>query len=308
MLKGYKHVNCPLCGGDDFVVRYPATGDLERERRVEHFCCTSHELAFHDDIVKCNVCGMVYTNPQPEPGSLIDVYTEVEDPLYQEETAARERTFLKSLKQLQKYSVPPGRMLDVGCYTGVFMKVARENGWEVDGLELSRWAAAKAREGGWGNVYEVSLDRVETPGDDELYDAVTLWDVIEHLTEPADVLREAGRLLKPGGVLAVSTHMVDSWAVRFLGTKYPFFMDMHLVHFSRGTMRRMLDECGFEWLGSKTHKRILRTGYFLEKLEHKVKFKPVRGMVKWLGNRKWVAERFIGIGFMGLLNVFARKR
>lgn len=308
MINELHYVSCPLCGQDDYRVRYPATGARDKEKKIEHFCCTSHELAYHDDIVQCNVCGMVYTNPQPAAEKLIDIYKAVEDPLYEDESAARERTFLRSLKQLHRFRQPPGRMLDVGCYTGVFMKVAAQSGWKVDGLELSDWAAKKAQQGGWGTVFQQPIETIPTPGPYQLYDVVTLWDVIEHLVQPSEVLQEAGRLLKPGGVLAISTHMVDSWAVRLLGTRYPFFMDMHLVHFSQSTMKRLLQQNGYEWLGCKAHRRILRVGYFLEKLNHKMKFRPVRGLVRGLSRWEWLAGRFIGIGLLGLVNIFARKQ
>jgi hypothetical protein len=99
--------------------------------------------------------------------------------------------------------------------------------------------------------------------------------------------------------------MVDSWAVRMLGTRYPFFMDMHLVHFSRATARRILEAQGYELLRIYTHHRILRIGYFLEKLSAKVP--SGRSFLKWLSRKKWISNRFIRIGLLGLVNIFARK-
>jgi len=305
MIKNDTYVSCPLCGADDYRLRYPATVSPGEEKRTEYYCCTSHNLAQHGDIVRCNRCGMVYNNPQPDPGALLKVYKQVEDPLYQEESGARERTFKLSLDQVHRFVTPPGRLLDVGCYTGVFMKVAAEQGWDVEGVELSSWAAGIARQAGFEKVYDKPLEQLSLPG--ESFDVVTLWDVVEHLSHPVDMLKNVHGLLKPGGIAAFSTHMVDSWAVRILGTRYPFFMDMHVAHFSRKTVKRMLEQEGFEFLRIRSHHRILRTGYFLEKLYHKVKRGPARSMVKWLSGRKWLANRFIGIGLLGLVNIFARK-
>jgi 2-polyprenyl-3-methyl-5-hydroxy-6-metoxy-1,4-benzoquinol methylase len=271
----------------------------------EHYRCTSHDLSQHGDIVQCRQCGMVYNNPQPDPDALLGIYKEVEDPLYLEETKAREQTFKRSLDQLHQFIQPPGKLLDVGCYTGVFMKIAAAEGWQVEGVELSSWAADIARESSIGTIYEKPLHQLSLPKDS--FDVITLWDVIEHLTDPIDMLKNVNRLLKPGGILAFSTHMVDSPAVRIMGTRYPFFMEMHVTHFSRTTSARMLKEQGFELLRIKPHPRILRTGYFLEKLYHKVKFQPVHSLLKWLAGKQWVSNRFIRLGLLGLVNIFARK-
>jgi SAM-dependent methyltransferase len=297
---------CPLCGADDYNVRYPATApaampddsENKHEKGSEYFRCTSHHLAEHGDIVKCNRCGMLYNNPQPHPETLLDIYKEVEDPLYLEESGARERTFERSLEQLHGYIHPPGKLLDVGCYTGSFMQVAKRRGWDVFGMELSGWAADAARKTETGPVYSVPLDRLPVPPG--TFDVVTFWDVMEHLADPKGFLNDIAKLVKPGGLIGFSTHMTDSWAVKLMGTKYPFFMDMHVVHFSRVTVRRVLEEQGFELLGIAAHRRILRLGYFLEKLAAKIPV--VRPLSKW----KWLSERYIRIGLLGLVNIFAR--
>jgi len=300
-----KYVNCPLCGVDNYILRYPGTIPPSRacEKNADDFRCTSHKLSEHGDIVQCSECGMVYNNPQPDPEELLHIYKEVEDPLYLEESKAREYTFKRSLDQLHHFIKPPGTLLDVGCYTGAFMQVAEAEGWEVSGVEISTWAAEIARKTQKGPVYEVPLDQLSLPA--ASFDVITFWDVMEHLPYPTAFLQDTANLLKPGGILAFSTHMVDSLAVRLLGTRYPFFMDMHLVHFSRATAKRILEEHGYELLHIYTHHRILRMGYFLEKLSAKV---PIgRSFFNWLSRKKWISNRFIRIGFLGLVNIFARK-
>lgn len=308
------YVKCPLCGGDEYTVRYPATtsasapqavsSPIDNKKSVEYFRCTSHHLAEHDDIVRCTNCGMIYTNPQPDAGELLNIYKEVEDPLYREETKAREYTFKHTLAQLHTAIRPPGRLLDVGCYTGTFMEVARAAGWEVSGVELSHWAAGIAAKSGAGPVYEGPLGSLPVPG--EYFDVITFWDVLEHLSQPGVFLQEVGRLLKPGGIIGCSTHMVDSWAVRLLGKRYPFFMDMHLVHFSRATLKRILEEQGYELIDISKHQRILRVGYFLEKLAAKA---PVgKTFLRWLSKKKWLSDRFIRFNFLGLVNILAKRK
>lgn len=245
---------------------------------------------------------MLYNNPQPEAKELLSIYKNVEDSRYVKEKPGREYTFKRSLQNIHAFCKPPGKLLDVGCYTGTFMEVSAAEGWEVYGVELSSWAANIARESGFGPVYEGALTQIPFPS--HSFDVITLWDVIEHLQRPAIILDEIAHLLKSGGLLALSTHLVDSWPVRVLGTRYPFFMDMHLVHFSRLTLRRMLSECGYEILSITPHQRVIRVRYFLERLNHAIPFG--HSVVQWFTKQHWLNDQFIRIGFSGLANVFAR--
>ncbi|MCX6554500.1 MAG: class I SAM-dependent methyltransferase [Candidatus Aminicenantes bacterium] len=298
-------VNCPLCGSPDSRLRYPASKGKGEAMTAERFRCTSTSLSRHGDIVQCNRCRLLFSNPQLHPGQVLDIYRAVEDPLYQEEAAARERTFARSLLQLHDLAKPPGRLLDVGCYTGVFMKTAAAAGWKVTGVELSAWAAAIAQKESLGPVHASALEDAGLEA--ASFDVITLWDVLEHLSRPVAMLENVRRLLKPGGIVAVSTHRVDSFAARILGGRYPFFMDMHLVHFSKPSLERMLVACGFEVLACRRHERVLRLGYFLDRLEARARFLPLRKLFAWLARRRFLRERFIAIGFLGLANVFARK-
>ena len=298
-------VSCPLCGSPDSRLRFPASRGKREAMSAERFRCTSTSLSRHGDIVQCNRCRLIFSNPQLQPDQVLDLYRAVEDPLYLEETMARERTFVRSLFQLHDLAKPPGRLLDVGCYTGVFMKTAAAAGWKVTGVELSAWAAAIAQREGHGQVHASALDGAGLEA--ASFDVITLWDVLEHLSLPAAMLENVRRLLKPGGIVAISTHRVDSLAARLLGGRYPFFMDMHLVHFSKATLERMLRDCGFEVLAWRRHVRVLRLGYFLDRLERRARFQPLRKTVGWLARRRFWRERFIAIGFLGLANVFARK-
>jgi len=308
ILKNNLYVTCPLCGSNQYSVRYPATThespDTPIEKDFNYFRCTSHYLSQHGDIVKCSQCGMIYNNPQPSSQELVDIYKEVEDPLYLEESEARVRTFKHSLEQIHRIVSPPGRLLDIGCYTGVFIETAATAGWNVEGVELSAWAAKIAKEKNIGPIHNMSMDRLDIPP--ESFQVITLWDVIEHLAQPSEMLTSIHRLLKPGGILAISTHMVDSLAVRILGKRYPFFMDMHVVHFSRKTTRRILEDNGYEVVSIKSHRRVLRMGYFLEKLYHKVPFG--KGIIKWLTSKKCISNLFIQVGLLGLVNIYARKK
>jgi len=299
-------VDCPLCGTRDFTLCFPATASAADDGTSDRFRCTSPYLSQHRDIVRCNRCRMIYVNPQLAPERLLEIYSRVEDPLYLEEEGARERTFTRSLRQLENLVSPPGCLLDVGCYAGVFMRVAAAAGWTVTGVEPSLWAAAIARREGVGAVHSGSLEKAGLkPGS---FDVICIWDVIEHLGDPAAMLREIRRLLKPGGFLALSTHLLDSPAARLLGPRYPFLQDMHVVHFTRSTLQRILADTGFEVISRSVHRRVLRLGYLLDRMQKGVRFPPLRWLAARLGRSRLIREYFVSIGFMGLVNVFARAQ
>lgn len=248
---------------------------------------------------------MLFNHPMPDPDLLLSLYRDVEDPSYLEETGARERTFARSLRQLHGFAGPPGALLDVGCYTGVFLQLAKDAGWITEGIELSSWAAEIARSRGIGEIHEHPLDEIFLG--EGRFSAVTWWDVMEHLPRPAEILQAAHRCLSPNGVIAFSTHVVDSIAVKVMGTRYPFFMDMHVVHFSRKTLRRLLEQEGFRVLAIRPHRRILRVSYLLEKIRHKIPTSAAREVIKRIADHPSISGRYVTIGGVGLANVFGQK-
>lgn len=298
-------VNCPLCGANDFKLRFAARRGPKETAAAQRYCCTSPFLASYGDIVQCRRCGMLFSNPQLAPEVICQRYREVVDPLYLEESPAREKTFARQLRRLARFTSPPGALLDVGCYTGVFMKLAAAAGWRVTGLELSGWAAAIARRASGGEVVECELEKSGL--ERESFDVITFWDVLEHVSDPRVVLQQVHGLLKPGGIVALSTHLVDSAAARLAGRRYPFFMDMHMVHFSRATLKRLLRESGFTVVAWQRHHRVLHLGYLLERLAALMPGPALKRGCGWLARRRPLSGRFVAIGFMGLVDVYARK-
>lgn len=258
-------VTCSLCGQDEFAVRYPATLNGSSDVNVDAFRCTNPGYGHHPQIVQCANCGFVYANPRWAEDDLLAAYTAVEDQTYVSERIGRELTFRKHLQHLQKWTGPGnGRsLLDVGAYIGVFVEVAQAAGWQAMGVEPSDWAAAEAQTRGL-DVIVGTQDAPELDG--RQFDVVTMWDVIEHVDDPAAEMAKAYRLLKPGGWLVVHTMDVDSLFSRLMGPRWPWYMDMHLHYFSQKTMRQMLAQAGFDvrWTGAQG--RYLRLKYIASRI------------------------------------------
>ena len=193
-----------------------------------------------------------------------DAYGDVEDVRYVEEEEGRVATFSESLDAHRGASRPSGRLLDVGCHVGTFIELAEQAGYDVEGVEPSRWAAKRAEERVRGTVRLGVVEDAPLP--EGAYDVVTMWDVIEHLPDPASTLRAVHSALRPGGVFAVTTMDVEALFPRVAGRCWPWYMQMHLVYFSRRTLGELLRRCGFEVVEVSRHRRIVRVSYAVSRL------------------------------------------
>ncbi len=112
------------------------------------------------------------------------------------------------------------RLVDIGCSRGQFVGYAGEAGYTAEGVEPAPDIAAAARALGL-NVRTGLLE--EQRFDDATFDAASLFEVVEHLREPMPLLQECRRILKPGGLLLISTGNAASWTVAAMGARWDYF-------------------------------------------------------------------------------------
>jgi 2-polyprenyl-3-methyl-5-hydroxy-6-metoxy-1,4-benzoquinol methylase len=139
-----------------------------------------------------------------------------------------------------------GRLLDVGCGNGGFLVLARQAGWQVEGVDFDAGAVQVARSRG----LEVHHGGIEVLTKRETgFDVITICHVIEHVYDPVAILRQLHALLKPGGTLWLDTPNLGSLGARRFG---PNWRDLdpprHLVLFNPASLRRALTEAGFQSL------------------------------------------------------------
>ena len=145
------------------------------------------------------------------------------------------------------------RLLDVGCSSGAFLRVARELGLEAEGVEISPEAAEAARQAGF-RVHTGLLENAGYP--DASFDAIALIELLEHLREPRGLLAECRRILRPGGILMATTPNGASWTARAMGASWDVFslrgMGGHVSFFNPGSLRLLAQRSGFEVAGLET--------------------------------------------------------
>ncbi|MBN1135989.1 MAG: class I SAM-dependent methyltransferase [Anaerolineae bacterium] len=228
--------NCNLCGSERTEVyregRDRQLGGSERFR-----------------LVRCLQCGLIYLNPRPRRDEIGRYYPADYEPFtrlsrHQGGRLARwsYRRYLD--KRCARLPSTPGRLLDVGCATGDFLARAREHGWQVQGVEPGQAAAQAARRQYGLDVFSGDLAEAHLPS--ASFDAVTLWDVLEHLYDPRAELAEIHRILKSGGVLLIELPNVRSFDAALFG-RYWIGLDMprHLYLFPPSALDALLEQSGF---------------------------------------------------------------
>lgn len=236
-----REVPCNLCGSNSNTELYPdELGDAVPP--LHHGFSEDTSRTYR--IVKCNKCGLIFTNPMPALG---EHYTNTVDEVYVESTPQRRKTATYAVEVLSRHK-PSGRLLDIGCNTGVFLDAAAER-YEVEGIELSEWSADMASER--HKIHRRPIGELNLEGQ---FDVITMWAVIEHIEDPRAELLCVYQALAPGGIAAFYTGDIDSLLARLMGKRWWFFIGMHLYYFSRRTLTCLLEEVGFEFVEYRRHR------------------------------------------------------
>ncbi len=260
-------VRCNLCGGSRYHLvhkellkgRPPASKPPQKRYTI-----SESALEKPDKIVCCMTCGLVYAVPKAPIQEITRDYVEMEDPEYLAEEKGRRRQSGVILSRITKYK-KRGRLLDVGCGPGFFLDEAKRQGWEVAGVDLSLWAKKYAKEKFGIVVSQGTLAQCAFP--ERSFDVVVMNDVIEHVEDPQEMLREARRILKNDGVLYLSTPDIDSILSRLLRAKWWGINKYHLFYFSKKSLERMFARVGFKAARYSSYPRVFSLSYWARRLE-----------------------------------------
>lgn len=216
--KEKEFTHCALCGADDYTTLYPA---LDIKISLQWF-----------PIVRCNSCGLVYTNPRP-PEKNIKAYYGSKYYSYQTFPANKESTEMANSGK---------KVLDVGCGSGNWLYHQRLLGHDVYGVEIDSGAVTAGRR------MELSIFQgrlTEAGFESEFFDYIRMNHVLEHVYSPLETLREVRRILKNDGTLFVEVHNFDSVESFLLrATWRQLEVPRHLWHFSPHTLEKLLREAG----------------------------------------------------------------
>lgn len=234
---------CPLCGCDEPTPLLEAPDPTPTEGRGLWFA-----------VVRCEHCGLAYTNPRPSRKTIGQFYPVDYRPHRRPRKMGESRSARPLFARLlgrpcneRRGTLPwhgSGRLLDFGCGGGSFLKRMADRGWQVIGLDAAVGAVRRIQEDLGLQALVGSLPHADLRPCS--FDVVTMWHSLEHVHDPLSILREAYRLLVPGGRLVVATPNIESLPYYWFGQSW-FGLDLprHLTHFTPRTLASMLQTAGF---------------------------------------------------------------
>jgi SAM-dependent methyltransferase len=254
--------------------------DLPRKpRSMTCVACGSSAIGHYlvtaaGEVLRCKTCSLVFLSPEGRDDRAEDLYsqdyfTEREGYFFRDgvvdgsgQESPHVADFRHGLQLIETQRRPPGRLLDVGCATGSFLSLAQQRGWDCRGVEVSSFAAAKARDRTGVEVFCGQFE--DAPFPDASFDVITMWDLFEHLPAPPDALRRVRQLLRPGGLVLVNTPNENS-LIRGLsrllyrgsggtirGPVDRLYHRYHVTYFGAASLARLVDSAGLESMVMQT--------------------------------------------------------
>jgi SAM-dependent methyltransferase len=287
-------LNCNVCGAQVELDRAPAV-------RKDGF-----------DLVRCGSCGLLFRRTLPQPDEIEALYS---DDYFNDREGLtggyadylgdeRLHCSVGARRLARLEALTTGRtLLDVGAAAGFFVSEARSRGWEASGVDISRPMVRFANE---ALGVPVQLGGLSAVGG-VTFDVVTMWDYIEHSVDPAGDVTRCAALLRPNGLIALSTGDVDSVVARISGRRWHLLTPRHHnFFFGESTVRRLLEGQGFDVL-SVSHPGAT---YSLSHLVHKLGgMRPGRVSANVVGrlDGSVVGRLAIPVNLFDIVTVIARK-
>jgi SAM-dependent methyltransferase len=251
---------CWVCGCVDSSPYKPR--NIARKLVAEDLRISDANYGLTLALRRCRCCGFVFAEAE-ELGELLQLYTRLEDPDYEQSQDARATQMNWLLDRLEYEQRDRGSLLDVGAASGLLVHLAQQRGWHSEGVEpsLSLIAAARQRFGVellQGSIPHAGLRRKE-------FNAVLMIDVLEHVADPRALLDAAKRLLAPGGCLMVVTPDLGSLARRLLGPRWWHFRLAHVGYFDKFSFALIAKSAGLEVTRQFRAKWFFRVSYLVER-------------------------------------------
>ncbi len=264
---------------------------------ISGYCliCNGRKIHYDFSIGKfrvedCANCGMMRLNPQPTDHELANIYNAnyfltADDDIHGQARASllKTNTAAHYLNLLESYVKAPltGSLLEIGCGHGDLLMQAASKGLTVTGIEYSAHAVeiATKKLGTRGRI--ICGEITELSGTKEQFDYIVFADVLEHVRNPREFLRNVRSLLREGGIAIAIVPSIDSLSARLMKNKWMEFKPEHLWYFSKATLKRLLYSESFGGLKINKAKKTLSIDYITEHFD-RYPVQPFTGVLQLL--------------------------
>lgn len=225
------------------------------------------------NLLRCPRCGMECISPQPSDEALAAIYNESYFTHYTSESdtkivrGMKRATYSRQLNMLpppESFGNDP-RLLDCGAATGFLAELAREMGWEAYAVEISEFGSQSCKEIlGKDRVFCGELQNASFAANpDGRFEVITMFDFIEHVRNPREVLRHVRQRLVSGGILLLTTPRSGSISWHFMGKHWFHYVREHLWFFTPKSIRSLLPASGFEAVEVRALQKAVSIDYAL---------------------------------------------
>ncbi len=199
--------------------------------------CQNKTSLFSGKIYKCQKCGFGQTEDTKLQQS--DYHR---DETYKEEERLFNNIFLKRVNIISGFK-KSGRVLEIGCSTGIMLDLLKKRGWQVRGVELSQAAARVAQKRG----IKVVVDNFNKINLKEKFDVVILNHTLEHLENPVEIIKKIKNLLLTGGLIYIDLPNFGGLSAKLMGKNWPLLLpEEHLWHFTEKSLKILLKKNDFK--------------------------------------------------------------
>ncbi|WP_333653014.1 class I SAM-dependent methyltransferase [Dissulfurispira sp.] len=247
-----ENISCDLCGSWESRIL---------QDRVEEF-----KLPSPFKVVQCTRCGLVYQNPRMTEKEYETYYDSNYYSLinwnYLKIVEQKGKEYINKYNLIERHLKSKGKLLDIGCGTGHFLKIGKDRGWEVYGIELSKWAADYGRRNFNLDIRNINLEEVAgTWGVG--FDVVTLNHVLEHLPSPSGAIKMISEILHEEGLILIEVPneldqlmflvaRVRKWWYNRLYNFYKGPIIHHTFFFTKDSLIKILERSQFQILYIRT--------------------------------------------------------
>lgn len=265
-------------------------------------------------LYECLDCDLRFAYPLPSDEELAKMYDdtyyrnpEVGKRGYEDYEGDKDNILRTSRRRMKRYIMSinsePGHLLDVGCAHGFFLQAAADLGWNVYGVDISAQAIEYARQRFGDQVTQGRFPDSNLPSNH--FQAITMWDYLEHTFDPRAELRKAHQLLADDGILVVYTPELGSLPSRVMRHRWLHYKPEHLFYFPRKVIRRLLEEAGFRVISIGYEGKHITLAFFLRRLS--LYLPGVNRLIdRLLGNRRF-QRLYVYVNPLDFMLVVAQK-